>query len=143
MTRFKDLLSQILSNIDANLLVQWYVASLLHHVRAPLRMHDIKTLEEAFKKTHQMESDVDVSIAMEKGPLEEKIEMLHNTIREISLQKINIWCFNCREEGHTKDTCRHQTIRVIQTQHFCEICRDFTQHLIADCPYNLRKQKQY
>ena len=48
--RFKDLLSQIPNNIDVNLLVQWYVVGLLHHVRAPLRMHDIKSLEEAFKK---------------------------------------------------------------------------------------------
>ena len=48
--RFKDLLSQIPAIIDANLLVQWYVAGLLHHVRAPLRMHDITSLEEAFKK---------------------------------------------------------------------------------------------
>ena len=48
--RFKDLLIQILANIDANLLVQWYVVGLLHHVRDPLRMHDIKSLEEAFKK---------------------------------------------------------------------------------------------
>ena len=60
--RFKDLLSQILYNIDANLLVQWYVSGLLHRVRDPLRMHDIKTLEEAFKKAQQMEFDVDVSI---------------------------------------------------------------------------------
>ena len=49
--RFKDLLSEILAIIDANLLVQWYVVGLLHHVRAPLRMHDITSLEEAFKKT--------------------------------------------------------------------------------------------
>ena len=93
--RFKDLLSQILYNIDANLLVQWYVAGFLHHIRAPLRMHDIKTLEEAFKKAHQMESDVDVSIPTEKSWLEEKIEMLHKTIRDLSLQKANIWCSNC------------------------------------------------
>ena len=88
--RFKDLLSQILSNIDVNLLVQWYVIGLLHHVRAPLRMHDIKTLEEAFKKTQQMESDVDVSVPTKKGRLEEKIEMIHKTVRELSLQKTNI-----------------------------------------------------
>ena len=88
--RFKVLLSQIPSNIDANLLVQWYVAGFLHHVRAPLRMHDIKTLEEAFKKAQEMESDVDVSISTEKARLEEKIEMLHKTIRELSLQKTNI-----------------------------------------------------
>ena len=49
--RFKDLLSHIPYTIDSNLLVQWYVAGLLHHVRAPLRMHDIKTLEEALKKS--------------------------------------------------------------------------------------------
>ena len=48
--RFKDILSQIPSNIDDNILVQWYVAGLFHNVRAPLRMHDIKKLEEAFKK---------------------------------------------------------------------------------------------
>ena len=83
--RFKDLLSQIPSNIDANLLVQWYVAGLLHHVRDPLRMHDIKSLKEAFKKAQQMESDVDISVPIEKGWLEENIEMLHKTIRELSL----------------------------------------------------------
>ena len=65
--RFKDLLSQILYNIDVNILVQWYVVGLLHHVRAPLRMHDIKTLQEAFKKEQQMESDVNISIPTEKG----------------------------------------------------------------------------
>ena len=113
--RFKDLLSQIPSNIDANLLVQWYMEGLLHHVSAPLRMHDIKTLEEAFKKEQQMESDVYVSIPMENCRLEEKIEMLHKKIRELSLQKTNIWFSNCREEGHIKDTCRHQVVRVIQT----------------------------
>ena len=69
--------------------------------------------------------------------------MLHKTIRELFLQKTNIWCSNCREEGHTKDTCKHQAVCVIQMQHFYEICRDFTQHLTTDYPYNLRKQKQY
>ena len=53
-------------------------------------MHDIKTLEEAFKKEQQIESDVDVFILTEKGQLEEKIEMLHKTIRDLSLQKANI-----------------------------------------------------
>ena len=47
---YKYLLNQIPYNIDSNLLVQWYVAGLLHHVRAPLRMHDNKTLEESLKK---------------------------------------------------------------------------------------------
>ena len=98
--RIKDLLSHIPYNIDANILVQWYVGGFLHHVRAPLRMHDIKTLEEAFKKAQQMEFNVDVSILTEKGRLEEKIEILHKTIRDLSLQKTNVWCSICWEEGH-------------------------------------------
>ena len=108
--RFKDLLSQISYNIDNNLLVQWYVSRLLHHVRDPLIMHDIKNLEEAFKKAQQMESYIDVSTPTKKCRLEEKIEMLHKTIRDLSLQKDNLWCYNCQEEGHLKDTCRHQTV---------------------------------
>ena len=51
--RFKDLLSQIPYNIDANILVQWYVVGLVHHVRAPLRMHDIKTLEKSSKRCNK------------------------------------------------------------------------------------------
>ena len=68
-------------------------------------MHDIKSLEEAFKKAQQMESDVDVSIPSEKGRLEDKIEMLNKTIKDLTLKKTNVWCSNCREEGHTKDMC--------------------------------------
>lgn len=90
-----------------------------------------------------MESDVDISILTEKGWLEENIEMLYKTIRELSLKKANIWCSNCREEGHIKDTCKHKVVHVIQMQHFYEIRQDFTQHLTIDCPYNIIKQKQY
>ena len=63
-----------------------------------------------------MESDVDVAIPSEKGRLEDKIEMLRKTIKDLTMVKTNVWCSNCREEGHTKDTCRHQTVRVIQTE---------------------------
>ena len=48
--RFKDLLNQIPYTIDVNLLVQSYVTGLQHHVRSPLIMHEIKTLEEALEK---------------------------------------------------------------------------------------------
>ena len=103
-------------------------------------MHDIKKLEEAFRKVKQMEFDVDVSISMEKGRLEGIIKMIYKTIRDLSLQKANILCSN-REI--TKDTCRHQVVWVIETQHFYAICQEITQHLTTDCPYNLKNKKQY
>ena len=68
--------------------------------------------------------------------------MLQKKIRDLSLQKANLQFSNCQEEGHMKDTCRHETIHVIQTHHFCENCREITQHLTMDFPYNLRKQKK-
>ena len=77
-------------NIDVNLLIQWYVAGLIHHVRASLRMRDIKSLEEAFKKAQQMESDADVTIPSKKGRLEDKIEILSKTIRELTMKKTNV-----------------------------------------------------
>ena len=86
-----------------------------------------------------MEPNIGVSTPTKKGQLEEKIEMLHKTIRDLSLQKANLWFSNFWEEGHAKDTCKHQTVWVIQTQHFCEICREITHHLTIDYPYNLRK----
>ena len=48
---------------------------------------------------------------------------MHKTIRDLSLQKDNLWFSNCHEEGHTKDTHKHETVWVIQTQHFSEICQ--------------------
>ena len=90
-----------------------------------------------------MESDIDVAILSEKGRLEVKIKILSKTIRELTMAKTNVWCSNCREEGHTKDTCRYQTVRVIQIEQLCDICHDWTQHSTSDYPYNLRKQKQY
>lgn len=78
-------------------------------------MHGITSLEEAFKKAQQMESNVDVAIPSEKGRLEDKIEMLHKTIRELILKETNVWCSNFLEEGHTKDMFRYKIVRVIQT----------------------------
>ena len=53
-------------------------------------MHGITSLEEAFRKAQQMESDVDVAIPLDKDRLEDKIEMLSKTIRELTMEKTNI-----------------------------------------------------
>ena len=64
-------------------------------------------------KAQEMESEIDIAIPSEKGQLEDKIEMLSKTIWELTMAKTNVWCSNCREEGHTKESCRHQMIKVI------------------------------
>ena len=90
-----------------------------------------------------MESDIDVAIPSEKFQLEDKIEMLRKTIWELTMAKTNVWCSHYREEGHRKESRRHQMVRVIQSEQFYDICHNWTQHSTSDCPYNLKKQKQY
>lgn len=123
------------------MLFQWYVACMRHHIRAPLRMNEINTLEEALKEAQQMESDVDVTSPSDNGRLKERIEMLHRTIMDMTLHKSNLWCSNCQEEGHTKGTCKHQIVSIIKTYHFYEISREITPHLTKYYPYNLRNHK--
>lgn len=48
--RFKDLPSQIPYQLEERLLVQWFVASLLHIIREPLRMHEIINYDNALEK---------------------------------------------------------------------------------------------
>ena len=87
-----------------------------------------------------MGSDVDVAIPSKKGRLEDKIEMLSKKILELTMAKTNVWCSNCREEGHTKESCRHQMVKAIQSEQLCDICRNWTQHTTSDCLYNLKKK---
>lgn len=70
-------------------------------------MYKIKTLEEALKNAQEMEFDIDVTSPTDNGRLEEKIEMLHKTIRYMPLSKSNLWFSNYQDEGHTKDMCKH------------------------------------
>lgn len=89
-----------------------------------------------------MECDTDVITLSDNGRLEEKNEMLNKTIRDMSLWKYNLWCSKYQEEGNTKDLCKHETIWVIQMEHFYEIYWEITPHLTKDCPYNLRNQNK-
>jgi hypothetical protein len=104
--RFKYLPSQIPTTIDQNLLVQWYVVGLLPRIYSPLRLYEITNYEYALHKAQRVKSYDDVSsISSTMERLEEKIEHLQQTIKNLSIQRIEVWCTTCTGERHTKDNC--------------------------------------
>lgn len=131
--------------IDQSLLVQWCVASLLQRIRSPLRLYKITTREDALQKAQCVESDDDGS-STER--LEEKIENLQQTIKNLSIRRNELWCTTYCEEGHTKDTCSlidHPPITIdahrVQAQTYCNICEALTDHVVQDCPHNFKNTK--
>jgi hypothetical protein len=79
--------------------------------------------------------------------LEEKIEHLQQTIKNLSIRHNEIWCTTCTGDGHTKDNCplneHTQTtdIHRVQAHKYCNICECLTDHNIQDCPHNLKNTK--
>lgn len=115
---FKDILSQILYKIHEKLLMQWFVAGLLHKIRVPLRMHKIPTYEDSLKKSQRFKFEDHSYILLvnerteRNQKIEENIKMMHKTIRDISMRNIDLWCTLCMTKGNTKDTCWHRDDRV-------------------------------
>jgi hypothetical protein len=83
----------MLAMIDNKLLVQWYVAGLLPRICSPLHLYEITNYEDVLQKEHRVDLDDEgssTSSTMER--LEEKIEHLQQTIKNISIQRNEVWC---------------------------------------------------
>ena len=74
--------------------------------------------EDALKKTQRVKSDNDCYTptidrrSNDSRQIEEKLEMMQRTIRDLSLRNKDIWCTLCMVEGHTKDNCRNREDRI-------------------------------
>jgi hypothetical protein len=81
-------------------------------------MQEIMTYEDALKKASRIEFDEDCytskvdSRTEESQRIEQNIEMMKNTIHDLSLRGVDLWCTLCMTQGHKKDTSRHKDDRV-------------------------------
>ena len=101
--RFNDLLNKIPYIIEETLLVKWFVVGLLHKIIAPLRMHEILTYEDAIKKYQWLKSDADQNTLLVNQRIEEKIEMMQKTIRDLSLRNVDLCCtLSMMTKGHKR-----------------------------------------
>jgi hypothetical protein len=79
---------------------------LLQRIRTPLQLYEITSCEDTLQKVQCVESDDDGPLnSSSTERLEEKIEHLQQTIKNLSLRRSEVWCTTCCEDGHTKDTC--------------------------------------
>ena len=74
--RFKELLSQLEYNIDEKLLIQWFVAGLLHNIRMHIWLDNFNTYEDAVAKALQIEMDEDYPINPVDRRIEEQLESM-------------------------------------------------------------------
>jgi hypothetical protein len=111
----------------------------------------MNTYEYALQKSQCIELDHDdPSTSSSTKRLEEKIENLQQTIKNLSIRRDELWCTSCCEEGHTEETFNLSNqpppttnAHRIQAQKYCNICECLTDHNVQYCPHNLKKTKWY
>ena len=104
--RWKDLLSQIDYNIDEQILIQWFLTGLSQKIRRHISLDTFKTYEEALTKALQVDMDEDYPSHPMDNWIEEQLEIMKKSLRELNLKGQDIWCTNCSMAGHTKDNYR-------------------------------------
>ena len=108
---WKDLLSQLDYVIDEQLLIQWFLAGLSQKVHRHISLETFKKYEDALTKSLQVEMDEDIPAYPTDHRLEEQLENMQKSLKELTLKNQEIWCTNCSMTGHLKDNCRQQYSR--------------------------------
>ena len=104
--RWKDLLSQLDYVIDEQLLIQWFLAGLSQKVCRHISLETFKSYEDALTKALQVEMDDDIPAYSTNHILEEQLENIIKSLKELSLKNQEFWCTKCLTTGHSKDNCR-------------------------------------
>ena len=84
--RWKDLLSQLDYNIDEQLLIQWFLAGLVQKIWRHISLDTFKSYEEALTKELQVEKDDDYPTNPVDNHIEEKLEIMQKSLRELNLK---------------------------------------------------------
>ena len=91
--------------------------------------------------------DEDIPVYPMDHRLEEQLEIVQKSLKELNLKSQDIWCTKCSMAGHSKDNCRQdisqQDVRFVQTKCFCDIYQEHGEHMTKDCPFNMKNDKAY
>ena len=97
--------------IDEQLLIQWFLAGLSQKIHRHISMETFKTYEDALTKALQVEMDEDIPAYSTDHILEEQLEIVHKSLKELNLKSQDIWCMKCSTAKHSKDNCRQEISR--------------------------------
>ena len=108
-------------------------------------METFKTYEDVLTKALQVEMDEDIPAYSTDHRLEEQLESVQKSLKELNLKSQDIWCMKCSMTGHSKDNCREeisqQDVRFVQTKCFCDIFQEHGDHSTKDFPFNMKNGK--
>ena len=89
--------------------------------------------------------DEDIPVYPTDHRLEEQLEIVQKSLKELNLKSQDIWCTKCSTAGHSKDNCRQdisrQDVRFVQTKCFYDIFEYHGDHTTKDCPFNMKNSK--
>jgi hypothetical protein len=151
--RFKTLTGHLSFQIPDEQNKEWFIASLLPHIRVPLMQQKITSQAEA----------LEIAMKLESAPMGESssgMSQILSQLTSLSLQvedmkkdkgkdkREDIWCIRCKSEGHDKEHCPlfHEYLASGApsplkqvTLPWCEVCRN--RHRPGEC-YYLQKYVQ-
>ena len=89
---WKDLLSQLDYNINEQLLIQWFLAGLVQNIQRHISLDTFKSYEKALIKELQVKMDDDYPSHLVDNRIEEQLEIMQKSLRELNLKVQDIWC---------------------------------------------------
>ena len=91
-----------------------------------IRLDNFNTYEDTLTKALQVEMGEEYRVSLVDSYIEEQLEIMQNSIQEISLKGNEFWCMRCSTARHTKYYCQQeehqQEIEFVQLKCFCDIC---------------------
>ena len=76
--------------IDEQLLIQWFLAGLSQKIRRHISLEIFKSYEDALTKSLQVEMDEDIPAYSTDHRLEEQLEIVQKSLKELNLKSQDI-----------------------------------------------------
>jgi hypothetical protein len=145
--RFKTLMGRLNFQIRNEQNKEWFIASLLPHIRVPLMQQKIASQAEALEIAMKLESIPMGGSNLGMSQILSQLTSLSLQVEDMKKDKgkdkrEDIWCIRCKSEGHDKEHCPlfHEylasgaPIPLKQvTLPWCEVCRNI--HRPGECYY--------
>jgi hypothetical protein len=145
--RFKTLTGHLSFQIPDEQNKEWFIVSLLPHIRVPLMQQKIASQAEALEIAMKLESTPMGESSSGMSQILSQLTSLSLQVEDMKKDKgkdkrEDIWCVRCRSEGHDKEHCPlfHEYLASGApsplkqvTLPWCEVCRN--RHRPGECYY--------
>ena len=93
------------------MLIQWFLVGLSQKIWQHISLETFNTYEDALTKALQVDMDEYLPAYPTDTRLEEQLEIMKKSLKEMNLKNHDIWCTKFSTAGHTKDNYRQDISR--------------------------------